>query len=70
MSKFIVLAAVLALSVVACNKKEEAAAPAEGTTVEQTAPADTAPTTEAAPAAEAMPAEGTAAPTEAPAEQH
>ncbi|MES2525830.1 MAG: hypothetical protein V4598_02035 [Bdellovibrionota bacterium] len=67
MSKFIVLAAVLALSVVACNKKEEAAAPAEGTTVEQTAPVETAPTTEAAP--EAAPATE-AAPTEAPAEQH
>lgn len=67
MSKFIVLAALLALSV-ACNKKEEAAAPAEGTTVEQTAPAETAPTTEvapeAAPATEAAPAEA------APAEQH
>ncbi len=57
MSKFIVLAALLALSV-ACNKKEEAAAPAEGTTVEQTAPVETAPTTEVAPeATEAAPTE-------------
>ena len=71
MSKFIVLAALLAVSV-ACNKKEEAAAPAEGTTVEQTAPAETAPAPEAAPTTEAAPMEG-AAPAEgaaAPAEQH
>jgi len=66
MSKYFVLAAAL-MVLVACNKKEETAAPAEGTTVEQTAPAETAP--EAAPTTEAMPADG-AAPSEAPAEQH
>lgn len=38
MSKYLVLAAALVVLAVACNKKEEAA-PAEGTTVEQTAPA-------------------------------
>ncbi len=67
MSKYLVLAAALVVLAVACNKKEETAAPAEGTTVEQTAPAtEPAPAeampTEAAPA-EAMPTE--AAPTEA-----
>ena len=45
MSKYLVIAAALVVLAVACNKKEETAAPAEGTTVEQTAPA-----TEAAPA--------------------
>ncbi len=65
MSKYLVLAAALVVLAVACNKKEETAAPAEGTTVEQTAPAtETAP--EAAPA-EAMPAEADA-PAEAPAQ--
>ena len=61
MSKYLVIAAALVVLAVACNKKEEAA-PAEGTTVEQTAPAEG--TEEAAPA-EAMPTEGTE---EAPAE--
>lgn len=62
MSKYLVIAAALVVLAVACNKKEETAAPAEGTTVEQTAPAtETAP--EAAPA-EAAPE---AAPAEAPA---
>ncbi len=56
MSKYLVLAAALVVLAVACNKKEETAAPAEGTTVEQTAPAETAPTTEAAPAEGAAPA--------------
>lgn len=70
MSKYLVLAAALVVLAVACNKKEETAAPAEGTTVEQTAPAtETAP--EAAPAeaapADAAPAE--AAPADAPAAQ-
>ena len=70
MSKYLVLAAALVVLAVACNKKEETAAPAEGTTVEQTAPAtETAP--EAAPAeaapTEAAPAE--AAPADAPAAQ-
>ena len=32
MSKYLVLAAALVVLAVACNKKEEAAAPAEGTT--------------------------------------
>lgn len=63
MSKYLVIAAALVVLAVACNKKEETAAPAEGTTVEQTAPAETAP--EAAPA-EAAPAES--APAEAPAD--
>ena len=61
MSKYLVLAAALVVFAVACNKKEETAAPAEATTVEQTAPATEA-APEAAPA-EAMPTE--AAPTEA-----
>ncbi len=70
MSKYLVLAAALVVLAVACNKKEETAAPAEGTTVEQTAPAtEVAP--EAAPAevapTEAAPAE--AAPADAPAAQ-
>jgi len=57
MSKYLVIAAALVVLAVACNKKEETAAPAEGTTVEQTTPADTAP--EAAPvdAPEAAPAD-------------
>ena len=70
MSKYLVLAAALVVLAVACNKKEETAAPAEGTTVEQTAPA-----TEVAPVAapvdaapvEAAPAD--AAPADAPAAQ-
>ena len=70
MSKYLVLAAALVVLAVACNKKEETAAPAEGTTVEQTAPAtETAP--EAAPVdaapVEAAPAD--AAPADAPAAQ-
>lgn len=62
MSKYLVIAAALVVLAIACNKKEEAA-PAEGTTMEQSAPAEG---TEAAPA-EAMSAEGTeeAAPAEA-----
>lgn len=69
MSKYLVLAAALVVLAVACNKKEETAAPAEGTTVEQTAPAETAP--EAAPATEAAPeaAPAEAAPADAPAAQ-
>ncbi len=70
MSKYLVIAAALVVLAVACNKKEETAAPAEGTTVEQTAPAtETAPEAapvEAAPT-EAAPAE--AAPADAPAAQ-
>lgn len=68
MSKYLVIAAALVVLAVACNKKEETAAPAEGTTVEQTAPAtETAP--EAAPA-EAAPADAPAeAPADAPAAQ-
>ncbi len=70
MSKYLVLAAALVVLAVACNKKEETAAPAEGTTVEQTAPAtEVAP--EAAPVdaapVEAAPAD--AAPADAPAAQ-
>lgn len=67
MSKYLVLAAALVVLAVACNKKEETSAPAEGTTVEQTAPAtETAPEAapEAAPATETAPE---AAPTDAPA---
>ncbi len=60
MSKYLVIAAALVVLAVACNKKEETAAPAEGTTVEQTAPA-----TETAP--EAAPAEAAPAESEAPA---
>jgi hypothetical protein len=62
MSKYLFLAAALIVLAVACNKKEEVAAP-EATTTEQAAP-EAAPTTEAAP--EAAPA-AEAAPTEAPA---
>jgi hypothetical protein len=60
MSKFLFLAAAILVLTVACNKKEEVAAP-EATTTEQAAP-EAAPV-EAAPV-EAAPAE--AAPTEAP----
>ena len=52
MSKYLFLAAALIVLAVACNKKEEVAAP-EATTTEQAAP-EAAPTTEAAP--EAAPA--------------
>lgn len=62
MSKYLVLAAALVVLAVACNKKEETAAPAEGTTVEQTAPATETAPVEAAPVeaapVEAAPAEG------------
>jgi hypothetical protein len=72
MSKYFVIAAALVVLAVACNKKEETAAPAEGTTVEQTAPATDAPATEAAPV-EAAPADAAApaeaAPADAPAAQ-
>jgi hypothetical protein len=55
MSKFLFLAAALIVFAVACNKKEEAAAP-EATTTEQAAP-EAAPVEEAAPeAAEDAPA--------------
>lgn len=67
MSKYFVLAAALMVLAVACNKKEESA-PAESTTVEQTAPAEApadAPV-EAAPA-EAAPTEEV--PADAPAAQ-
>lgn len=64
MSKYLVLAAALVVLAVACNKKEEAA-PAEGTTVEQTAPATE---TEAAPATETEAAPATDAPAEVPAD--
>ena len=65
MPKYLVLAAALVVLAVACNKKEEAA-PAEGTTVEQTAPATE---TEAAPAdAPATDAPATDAPAEVPAD--
>lgn len=60
MSKYLVIAAALVVLAVACNKKEETAAPAEGTTVEQTAPADETPVDaapEAAPSEEAPAAE-------------
>jgi hypothetical protein len=65
MSKFLFLAAALIVLAVACNKKEEVAAPAEATTTEQAAPeaapAEAAPVeaapAEAAPAAEAPAAE-------------
>ena len=53
MSKYLFLAAALIVLAVACNKKEEVAAP-EATTTEQAAP-------EAAPAAEAAPTEAPAA---------
>ncbi len=71
MSKYLVIAAALAVLAVACNKKEETAAPAEGTTVEQAAPAPEA-APEVAPAPEAAPVEAApteAAPTDAPAAQ-
>ena len=63
MSKYFVLAAALIVLAVACNKKEEVAAP-EATTTEQAAP-EAAPV-EAAPA-EAAPVEAAPAATEAPA---
>ena len=60
MSKYLVIAAALVVLAVACNKKE-GAAPAEGTTTEQTAPeaapADAAAPVEAAPADAAAPVE-------------
>jgi hypothetical protein len=67
MSKYFVLAAALVVLAVACNKKEEVSAPAEGTTVEQTAPAEEAP---AAEGTEEMPSdmpEATEMPEETPA---
>ena len=68
MSKYLVLAAALVVLAVACNKKEETAAPAEGTTVEQTAPAtEVAP--EVAPEAAPVDAAPEAAPADAPAAQ-
>lgn len=60
MSKYLVIAAALVVLAVACNKKEETAAPAEeGTTIEQTAPATEVPAdeVEAMPADEAAPAD-------------
>ena len=59
MSKYLFLAAALIVLAVACNKKEEVAAP-EATTTEQAAPAAEAAPTEA-PAAEAAPTEAPAA---------
>jgi hypothetical protein len=58
----ILLAALLAVSMTACGKKEEAAAPAEAPVAEAPAPMEAAPAPEAAPM-EAAPAE--AAPAEA-----
>ena len=52
----ILLAALLAVSMSACGKKEEAAAPVEAPLAEAPAPMEAAPM-EAAPAPEAAPAE-------------
>jgi hypothetical protein len=56
MSKYLVIAAALVVLAVACNKKETAA-PAEGTTVEQTTPVETAPEAMPNDTHEAMPSD-------------
>ncbi len=54
MSKYLVIAAALVVLAVACNKKEETAAPVESAPIEETAPAaDQAPAVEEAPADDA-----------------